>query len=200
MRLFKISQIITFKEDAFLGVFKKGQDVTFTGYITCYNEIITGYMKQEPVDDGNSLTLYVKGHQEIRFGKELVLVQTTKSNSNSPITLCSYFPCVHNNEGIGYVDDTDGKPSKDGKYFFICGNFIAETYIQIEEIAMLVSIGEPNTEYEKAEKKINRMLNKLYSAKKQGSLNFGFLFDYIKPHWVGAHWNLLHTYPNKSTK
>lgn len=203
MRLLKISQSIVFKEDAFSGIFKKGQEVTFSGYINGYGEIVTGYMKQEPINNGNSLTLYVKGYRDIvGQSEELVLIQTTKLNCNSPITMCGWFPCLYNGKSSGYIDDTNGQPSKEGKYFFTCGDYIAEAQIQVEEISklrlnLLTGNREPNKEYAKAEKKRNRMLNKLYSAKKQETLNCGFLFDYIKPHWVGAHWRLIHIYPNQ---
>lgn len=197
MRLSKISQTIVFKADAFSGVFKKGQEIKLSGYINSYGEIITGYMKTEPIDDGNSLDLYVKGHREVAFSKELVLIQTTENNSKFPITLCSYFSSIHENEGAGYLDDTNGIPSKEGKYFFIYGEFIAETYIQIEEIPMLTSGNELNAEYAKAKRKRDKMLSKFNSAKNRGSLNFGFLIDYIKPNWRGADWRVIHTYPNK---
>lgn len=137
MRLLKISQNIVFKEDAFSGVFKKGQEITFSGYLDSYGpEIFTGYMKQEPIDS-SSITLCVKGHiervcgDEGDEGDELVVIQTTEINDN-PITMCSYFPCVYDNEATGYLDNTDGIPSKEGKYFFICGDYIAETQIKIE--------------------------------------------------------------------
>lgn len=199
MRLLKISQSIIFKEDAFSGVFKKGQEVTFSGYLDSYGpEIFTGYMKQEPIDSG-SVTLCVKGHLERVCGDEgdeLVLIQTTEINDN-PITMCSYFPFVYNDKGTGYLDDTDGIPSREGKYFFICGDYIAETQIQIEGFEEVSPLD--NTLFGKiGKKKMHRRFSRLYySEYTKEALNFGFLFDYIKPHWAGAHRRLIHIYPNR---
>lgn len=197
MRLLKISQSIVFKDDTFSGVFKKGQEVTFSGYLDSYGpEIFTGYMKQEPIDS-NSITLCVKGHLErVDEGDELILIQTTEIN-NTPITMCSYFPFVCNNKGTGYIDDTDGIPSKEGKYFFICGNYIAETQIQIEEFEEVSPLD--NTLFGKiGKKKMRRRFSRLYySEYTKGALHFGFLFDYIQPHSCGALWRLIHIYPNK---
>lgn len=204
MRLLKISQSIVFKEDAFSGIFKKGQKVIFSGYINGDEQIVTGYMKQESINNGNSLTLYVKGYRDIvGQTEELVLIQTTKLNCNSPITMCSWFSCVYNGKSSGYLDDTDGQPSKEGRYFFTYGDYIAEVKIKVEEIPklklnLLTHNYEPNKEYLQARKKRNQMLNKLYSAKKQNLLKCGFLFDYIKPHSVGIHWKLIHIYPNRT--
>ena len=132
MRLLKISQTIIFKEDTFSGVFKKGQKITFGGYLDSFSdETFTGYMKQEPFDNANSITLCVKGHLDTFSGNELVLVQTTERNS-VPITMCSYFPRIRNNVGTGYLDDTNGITTKGGKYFFMCGDYIANTDITLE--------------------------------------------------------------------
>ncbi len=195
MRLLKISQSIVFKEDAFSGVFKKGQEVTFSGYLDSYGfETFTGYMKQQPID-GNSITLCVKGHLEKRCGYELVLIQTTEINDN-PITMCSYFPFVYNNKGAGYLDDTDGIPSKEGKYFFICGDYIAETQIKIEGFEEVSHLD--NTLFGKiGKKKMRRRFSRLYySEYTKDALNCGFLFDYIQPNWCGARYRLIHVYPN----
>ena len=200
MRLLKISQSIVFKEDAFSGVFKKGQEVTFSGYLDSYGpETFTGYMKQEPID-GNSITLCVKGHiEEVHGdeGDELVLIQTTENNDN-PITMCSYFPLVCNDKGTGYIDDTDGIPSKEGKYFFICGDYIAETQIKIEGFEEVSPLD--NTLFGKiGKKKMRRKFSRLYYPEyTRDALDFGFLFDYIQPHWCGALWRLIHICPSKS--
>ncbi len=197
MRLLKISQSIVFKEDTFSGVFKKGQEVTFSGYLDSYGpEIFTGYMKQEPIDS-NSITLCVKGHLERAYeGNELVLIQTTEIN-DTPITMCSYFPSVCNGKGTGYLDDTDGIPAKEGKYFFICGDYIAETQIQIEEFEEASPLD--NILFGKiGKKKMRRRFSRLYYPEyTKDALHFGFLFDYIQPHWCGAHWRLIHIYPNR---
>lgn len=199
MRLLKISQNIVFKEDAFSGVFKKGQEITFSGYLDSYGpEIFTGYMKQEPIDS-SSITLCVKGHIERVCGDEgdeLVVIQTTEINDN-PITMCSYFPCVYDNEATGYLDNTDGIPSKEGKYFFICGDYIAETQIKIEGFEEVSPLD--NTLFEKiSKKKMRGRFSRLYySEYTENALHFGFLFDYIQPHWRGALWRLIHIYPNK---
>ena len=198
MRLFKISQNIVFNEDTFSGIFKKGQEVTFSGYLDSYGfETFTGYMKQEPINDGNSITLSVKGHLERRCGDELVLIQTTEINSNS-ITMCSYFPFVYDNKGKGYLDDTDGIPTKDGKYFFICGDYIAKTQIKIEGFEEVSP--SDNTFFEKTgKKKMKRKFSRLYYPNyTHDALHLGFLFDYIQPHWSGAHLRLIHVYPNNS--
>lgn len=199
MRLLKISQSIVFKEDSFSGVFKRGQKVTFSGYLDSYGpETFTGYMKQEPIDS-NSITLCVKGHIEKvpgDEGDELVLIQTTEINA-TPITMCSYFPFVCNDKGTGYLDDTDGLPSKEGKYFFICGDYIAETQIKIEELEEVSPLD--NTLFGKiGKKKMRRKFSCLYySEYTKDALNFGFLFDYIQPHWSGALYRLIHICPNK---
>lgn len=201
MRLLKISQSIVFIQDSFSGVFKKGQEVTFSGYINGSGEIMTGYMKQEPIHHGNSLTLYVKGYRVIiGSSEEWVLIQTTKSNCNAPITMCSWFSCVYNGKASGYLDDTDGRLSKEERYFFTNGNYIAHAEIQIEEIPkeslnVYTRNYDPNEEYTQIAKKRNRMLNKLYCAKKQNLLNCGFLFDYIKSNWTDTDWRLIHIYP-----
>lgn len=203
MRILKITQNIIFKEDSILGKFIKGEKVTFTGYFKIGSEIPIGYMKQEPVNDGKSLTLYVKGHRRTRVGEELLLLQTTKTDTNikCPITMCSYFPYIYKGKGEGYVDETDeiqyGVKCKEGKYFFIHGEYIAKTNIKIEEIPMNIQNGEVNKEYIKAKKKINQMLNRLYVAKKQEKLQLGNLFNLIKPHWGGAHCKLIDIYPNR---
>ena len=195
MRLLKISQTIIFKEDTFSGVFKKGQQVTFSGYWDSFSdETFTGYMKQEPFDNANSITLCVKGHLNTFSGNELVLVQTTERDS-IPITMCSYFPRIHNNVGTGYLDDTNGITTKEGKYFFMCGDYIANTDISLdrfEEVNPQDNIIPASTE-----RRLKRMYRKLnYSDYVTKNLNFGFLFDYIKPHWGGADRKLIHIYPN----
>ena len=199
MRLLKVSQSIVFKEDSFSGIFKKGQNVTFRGYLDSYGfETSAGYMKQEPINGENSITLSVKGHLDyFGSGCELILIQTTEINSN-PITMCSYFPFVYENKGKGYLDDTDGIPTKDGKYFFIGGDYIAETRIEIEGFEEVSP--SDNTFFEKTgKKKMKRKFSRLYYPNyTKDSLHLGFLFDYIQPNWSGAQLQLrlIHIYPD----
>ena len=195
MRLLKISQTIIFKEDTFSGVFKKGQKVTFSGYLDSFSdETFTGYMKQEPFDDATSITLCVKGYLNTFSGNELVLVQTTERDS-VPITMCSYFPRIRNNVGTGYLDDTNGITTKEGKYFFMCGDYIANTDITLEGFEEVNP--QDNIIPASTERRLKRMYRKLnYSDYVTKNLNFGFLFDYIKPHWCGADKKLIHIYPN----
>lgn len=194
MRLLTITQSIVFNEDVCSGLFKKGQKVTFTGHLSGYGEVVTGYLNQEPISrDG--LVLYVKGHRP-KYSRELVLVGTTKLTSNNSFTVCSYFPYIPDNEANGYLDETTGLISQDGKHFFIGGNYIAETHIKIEELPMLDEDFNLTQEYKKAEKKMYRMLDRLHCAKKQNNLNYGYLLDYIPP-WSRNHRSLIHIYPNK---
>jgi len=83
------------------------------------------------------------------------------------------------------------------KYFFICGNYIAETQIQIEEFEEVSPLD--NTLFGKiGKKKMRRRFSRLYYPEyTKDALHFGFLFDYIQPHWCGAHWRLIHIYPNR---
>lgn len=192
MRLLKVSQHIVFRENAYWDHFEIGQEATFTGYLRYHNNnIVIGYLKQEPITC-NSLILYVKGYW--KNSSELVLVGTTKGNfSNVPysIALCSYFPSIYNYHGDGYVDETfGGITSKEGSFFFIGGDYLAKSSIQIEPLIEFTEDGA------RAKKKLNKMINNLYVAKKHNNLAFSFLFDYIQPYWDGAHWNLIDIYPN----
>lgn len=199
MRFLKISQSIIFKEDSVSGVFQKGQVVKFSGSLSYNNNIVLGYLKQEPITC-NSLVLYVKGYWSKDWEnntRELVLVETSKSTNNfSPITLCSYFPNAFCGEADGYMDETIGHTSKEGQYFFHSGKYLATTNIEMKRIAVVTASGNHNPKYDKTKKKVDQMVNRLYVAKNRNKLNFGFLFDFIQPHWLGAHQKLIDRYPN----
>ena len=204
MRIFKISQSIIFQEDSAYGLFKEGQQIILSGYLKYQtdDQIVMGYLKQKPIDC-DSLVLYVKGYwdknSETDTGK-LILVETTRNTDTicfSPITICCYFPNNIKGTTDGYADETTGIPSMKEQYFFIDGNYIATTNIIMEEMSVLTECYEANLEYSKAEQKLNRMINKLYVFKNQYKLNFGFLFDFIQPNWLGADRKLIDTYPDK---
>ena len=171
MRLFKIYEFVIFNENS--GIFRRRQKVTFSGYLHGYGEVVMGYMMSEPLENGKSLTFYVKGYREKKQKGSLLLLQTTMANIKTPITMCSYFPCVHKGVGFGFLDDTDGIPSEKGRYFFIGQNSIAQTEIKIEPI----SDSMDNKKYKNVEKKMDKMLSKLYSAQKRGKLNLANLLN-----------------------
>lgn len=198
MRLFKISQNIVFQKDSACGLFKEGQEILLSGHLMkdYDTEIVMGYLKQEQPVGRNDLTLYLKGYWvDSTADGELFLMATTKDCDNfSPVTLCNYFP---DSKADGYVDETFGTTSKEGHYFFICGNYLATSNIKMEEMSVLTEFYAPDSEYARAEKKLNQMINRLYVAKKQSELYNGNLFDCIQPHGGGALWRrLIHIYPN----
>lgn len=208
MRLLKVSQQIEFVRNTFYDVFPQGQQVTLNGHLLVQNyecaRLVRGYMKKEPVNSLGSLTFYVKGSLGIgsnEFNKDLILMQTTKFGTERqvPFTMCSYFPHFNDNGGFGYLDETDGIPYiRNGKekYFFLCGEYIAKTKIQIVEIPMLTEKGETNPEYVRANKKTKRMISRYRKAKSKGMLYLGRLFDVIQPDEFGGCYQLGDTYPS----
>lgn len=190
MRLLKVSLHITFQEYTWYSDFAKGEELILSGYLKHYDtNIVIGYLKQEPITC-NSSVFYVKGYWN---NSELILVETTKIdglNNNSSITLCSYFPSFVDGTGRGYVDEATGITSKKGMPFFIGGDYLSsDVSIQMRELT------ESTADYAKAEKKLNRMIAKLYLAKKHNNLAFGYLLDFIQPYYSGVFLDLIHIYP-----
>lgn len=186
MRLLKVSQKLVFKENSKSGVFLKGEEVVFTGYLTGYGCVLQGYLKREPIT-GDDITLYVKAHWD-NVRRELVLLEATKNNCgyHEPMAFCCYIPYVSlaPNEGDGFLDDTNGAENKD--FFFINGNYIATATIKIEKIREYTNDGDLNDAFFIAERKVNRMINRYYLAKYDKKLHFGNLFNRVAPHWCGA--------------
>lgn len=190
MRLLKVSLHITFQDYTWYRDFAKGEELILSGYLKHYNtDIVIGYLKQEPITC-NSSVFYVKGYWN---NSELILLETTKCdglNNNSSITLCSYFPSVIDGNGHGYVDEATGIVSKEGIPFFLGGDYLSnDVSIQIKELM------ETTLDYVKAEKKLNKMITKLYLAKKHNNLTFGYLLDYIQPYYSEVYEDLIHIYP-----
>lgn len=176
MRLLEITQKAIFKEPSESGMFIRGDEVIFSGYVRELKGKLTGYMRQKN-DKGNGIYFYVKGNYEAKQ-KELILFAVTHFDCKyySPMAVCSYFENF-NGKGVGFLDDTDGIPSKSNGYFFIEGDYIARTELEIKEVKYNDEI------YKTVRNRMRRTLYKLgkYEESKSFYLEYEFCYFFNFP-------------------
>lgn len=181
MRFFKMKQSITFLKDMNSGSFQSGETVIFNGYLRDYNSVMEGYMESSTIEHQNPV-LYIKGYRDF-FGK-MILVETTKQSSQTPMTLCSYFPCIFDKVPKGYLSETDSPTLTNEKYFFQDNTYLAkiDLYLDLIEFPIPGSKNHIILEYENTKKKVNQMLAERDKARAKDILRCGKLFDFMPPY------------------
>lgn len=181
MRIFKIKQTICFKERTDYGMYKPGDVLELSGYVnltksTWTEDIFEGYLQE--VDSKTGMTFYVKAIQEDYHRRFTMLSATKCSGSRMPMGFCTHIP-YFKDEGNGLLDETDGMPIDNGKYFFDDGHYIATTTVSMEEI----TIEHPG--YSWIYTKLNKMLDRYHTALNHGGLFISNLYKRIAPNWDG---------------
>lgn len=181
MRIFKIKQTICFKESTDSGLYKSGDVLNLRGYLclvsaTLTEDIFEGYLQE--VDSKTGMTFYVKAIQE-DYHRRFTMLEATKHVGNRmPMGFCTHIP-YFKDEGKGLLDETDGRPIENGKYFFDDGHYIATTTVSMKEIRL------DHPDHGLLSNKINKMRDRYHTALKHGELFIGNLYKRIAPHWDG---------------